>query len=183
MSTVITRLMTASEFAQLPDSATHRELIRGEVLETMPTGGQHGPIQGVIFVLLWLWNKSRGAYITVETGYILARNPDTVRAPNVSYIRAERIPSTGIPRGFWEIAPDLAVEVVSPSETASEVQGKVNDYLAAGTSLIWIIYPDTQQVVVYTHDGLARTYGRDATLTFPDLLPDFSCTVAQLFGE
>ena len=179
MSTVFTRPITAQEFWRSPDTGTRRELIRGEVHETMPPGGQQGAIAVILATLLRNWIRHRpGGYVGVETGYILARQPDTVRGPDVSYIRPERISHTGVPEGFWEIAPDLAVEVVSPNETAHEVR----DFLAAGTPLVWTIYPRTQEVIVHTPDGLAHTYGPEATLAFPEVLPGFTCHVAELFA-
>ena len=92
------------------------------------------------------------------------------------------MPDTGVPEAFWNLAPDLAVEVVSPSEKAGDVREKARDYLAAGTRLVWIVYPRTREVVVHTPDGLARAYGADATLEGFGILPGFSCDVADLFG-
>jgi Uma2 family endonuclease len=175
--------MTATEFWQLPGTGKHRELVHGEVVETMPPGVIHGAIAVALGMLLRLWCKAgAGGYVGAETGYILARDPDTVRGPDISYVRAERYPATGLlEEGFWALAPDLAVEIVSPHETADEVREKVRDYLAAGTPLVWTIYPRTRDVIVHTPDGLARTYGPDAILSFPDILPGFTCTVAELF--
>ena len=117
----------------------------------------------------------------VEAGYILARDPDTVRGPDVSYVQAKRIPPSGVPEGFWDLAPDLAVEVVSSSETAEEVREKVRDFLRAGTPLVWTIYPRAREVIVHTPDGIARTYTTHDTLAFSDLLPGFACSVDELF--
>jgi Uma2 family endonuclease len=182
MSSVLHQTLTAYEFWQLPDSGVRRELMRGEVIEIMPLGGQHGGIAVILAMLLRLWTKRTiGGYVGVEAGYTLARDPDTVRGPDVSYVRAERIPSTGVPEGFWDLAPDLAVEVVSPSETAEEVREKVRDFLHAGTPLVWTIYPRTREVIVHTLDGIARTYDIDDTLEFTDVLPGFTCSVAELF--
>lgn len=116
------------------------------------------------------------------SGYILRRNPDTVRGPDVFFVRAARIPEAGVPEAFWEIPPDLAVEVVSPGESAEEVREKVRDYLAAGTPLVWIVYPRTREVIVHTPDGTAHTYGSTDTLEQFDTLPGFTCTVAELFA-
>jgi Uma2 family endonuclease len=104
-----------------------------------------------------------------------------VRGPDVSYVRADRIPATGIPEGFWNLAPDLAVEVVSPNETAEDVREKVRDFLSAGTTLVWTVYPRTREVIVHTPDGFARTFGPGEVIEFPDLLPEFTCNVAELF--
>jgi Uma2 family endonuclease len=182
MSSVLPQAITTHDLWQLPDTGLHRELVRGEVIETMPPGGQHGAIAVILAMLLRLWTKQTvGGYVGVEAGYTLARDPDTVRGPDVSYVRAERIPSAGVPEGFWDLAPDLAVEVVSPSETAEDVREKVRDFLQAGTPLVWTIYPRTREVIVHTPDGIARTYNIDDTLMYSDVLPGFTCTVAELF--
>jgi Uma2 family endonuclease len=182
MSSVVHETRTAHDLWQLPDTGVRRELVRGEVIETMPPGGQHGAIAVVLAMLLRLWTKrSNGGYVGVEAGYILAHDPDTVRGPDVSYVSAERIPPTGIPEGFWTLAPDLAVEVVSPSETADEVREKVRDFLHAGTPLVWTIYPRSREIVVHTPDGIARTYEFNDTITNSDVLPGFTCSVAELF--
>jgi Uma2 family endonuclease len=182
MSSVLHQLLSSQDFWQLPDEGTRRDLVRGEVIETMPPGGQHGAIAVVLAMLLRIWTKrNAGGYVGVEAGYILARNPDTIRGPDVSYVQAKRIPPAGIPEGFWDLAPDLAVEVVSPNETAEDVREKVRDFLHAGTPLIWTIYPRTREVIVHTPDGLARTFSPGDTLVFPDILPGFTCTVAELF--
>lgn len=183
MSAVLPQLMTAAYLGRLPPSANRRELVRGVVVETMPPGGQHGATAVALAMLLRLWARhTQGGYVGVAAGYILARTPDTVRGPDVSFVRAERIPPAGVPEGFWEIAPDLAVEVVSPSETADDVREKVRDFLSAGTPLVWTIHPRTREVIAHTPDGLARTYSGSDALTFPDVLPGFTCTVADLFA-
>ena len=184
MTIVDRQLLTAQEYWLLPENGMQRALVRGEVYETMPPGGRHGLIAAILSMLLRLWAKN-GPHgcVGVESGFLLKRAPDTVRGPDVFYIRADRIPSAGIPEGFWMIAPDLAVEVVSPNETAEDVREKVRDYLAAGTPLVWVIYPRTQEVVAHTLDGLARTYSRDHTLDAPTILPGFTCDVKALFED
>jgi Uma2 family endonuclease len=183
MGAVIPRTLTAEEFWHLPGTGKRRELICGEVVETMPPGGRHGAVALRLSAQLLAW-ADRGAhgYVAVESGFILRRNPDTVRGPDVSFVRAERIPDTGIPEAFWELAPDLAVEVVSPGESADEVREKVRDYPTAGTALVWVVYPRTREVIEYTPDGLARTYGQDDSLASSDILPGCTCEVAELFA-
>jgi Uma2 family endonuclease len=134
-------------------------------------------------MLLRHWTqRTGGGYVGVEAGYLLARDPDTVRGPDVSYVRADRIPPNGIPEGFWNLVPDLAVEVVSPNETAEDVRENVRDFLNAGTPLVWTVYPRTQEVSVHTPDGFARTFGLGETIESPDLLPQFTCHVGELFA-
>jgi Uma2 family endonuclease len=182
MSSVTQQLLTAHDLRLLPETGIRRELVRGEVVEDMPPGGRHGAIAALLAMLLQLWIKQtiRG-YVGVESGFVLAQDPDTVRAPDVSYVRADRIPPDGIPDSYWELAPDLAVEIVSPHETADEVRAKVRDFLAAGTPLVWVIYPRSQEVIAHTPDGLARTYQAEDVLEHPAVLPGFVCQVAELF--
>jgi len=184
MTTVAHQLLTAHDYWLLPENGMQRALVRGEVYESMPPGGRHGLIAAMLSTLLRLWARTgpQGC-VGVESGFLLTRNPDTVRGPDVFFIRAERIPSTGIPEGFWMIHPDLAVEVVSPNETAEDMREKVRDYLAAGTPLVWVIYPRTHEVVAHTPDGLARTYSRNDILDAPTILPGFTCAVHTLFED
>ncbi len=113
---------------------------------------------------------------------MVRRNPDGVRAADVSFVRQARIPETGIPEGYWNLEPDLAVEVVSPTETAQEVWENLSDYLSAGTPLVWVVYPRSWHVMVYTPDGLARTLQGQDVLEHPEVMPGFSVTVNGLFG-
>ena len=172
--------LTAEAFWQHHNDK-RRELVRGEIVEQMPPGGQHGPIQGDIYAALRTWAKRHGGYVTLESGFLISRDPDTLRGPDVSYVRPERIPPAGVPEGFWEQAPDLAVEVVSPGDTAEEIRGKVSEYLAAGSAEVWVAFPRTRQIVVHTPDGLAKTLNATDELSSPDLLPGFSLRLSELF--
>ncbi len=182
MGAVTPQIVTAEAFWQLPETEQHRELVRGEVVETMPPGGRHGIIAIEIAFRLRDWvRQGASGYVGAESGFILSRNPDTVRSPDVFYVRADRIPATGVPEAFWDMAPDLAIEIVSPSESADEVLEKVRDYLTAGTALVWVVYPRSQTVMVYTPDGHAQTYSSQDVLQNADVLPGFTCVVADLF--
>jgi Uma2 family endonuclease len=183
VSAVRSKPMTAEEFWRLPGDGKWQSLVRGEVVEEMPPGGLHGTTASEIVVRLHAWARSgpRG-HVGVESGFVLARNPDTVRGPDVFYVGPDRAPDTGVPEAFWDVAPDLAVEVVSPSEKAADVREKVRDYLVAGTRLVWVVYPRTREVVVHTPDGLSRAYGEGDTLEGFDILQGFACAVAELFG-
>jgi Uma2 family endonuclease len=153
--------------------------------ETMPPGAQHARIAARLARCLWDWIEAgAGGDAGVEAGFILAQDPDTVRAPDVAYVSAARIPASGIPEGFWPLAPDLAVEIVSPSESATDIRDKISDYLHAGTQLVWVLYPTRREVVAHRPDGTARTLTAvaDDTLAQPDLLPGFACPLAALFG-
>lgn len=175
--------MTAEEFWNLPDDGKRRSLVRGEVVEEVRPGALHGVLAVRLSSRLERWSESGpGGAVGVESGFFLERDPDTVRGPDVYYIAPERASGVSIPEAFWNTAPDLAVEIVSPSDKVGDVREKVRDYLAAGTPLVWVVYPRTREVVVHTPDGLARTYGVSDVLEGFEALPGFRCAVADLFG-
>lgn len=164
----------------MPEGEGKRELVRGEVRDEMPSG-VHGIIALKIGAKLLSWLESgHEGYAWVEVAFLLARNPDLARLPDVCYVGPGKLES-GIPEKYWEIAPDLAIEVISPSETWDEVQQKVEEYLVAGTQMVWTVHSRTQRVVVYTPDSVARTYKAEDGLEFPQLLPGFSCKVGEFF--
>lgn len=183
MSVTTTKLLTAEEFWLLPDGEMRLELVRGEVAEAMPTGAEHSGILANFFLALFLWAKEQSAgMVSTEAGFILDRNPDIVRAPDLYFVRADRLPDGRLPVKFYDFAPDLAVEIILPSETAADVQGKMRDYLAAGTALVVLVYPRTRTLIAHAADGSARTYRDDETFTAPVLLPGFTCPVAKIFA-
>ncbi len=180
--TTATKLVTAEEFWLLPDNGGRRSLVRGELEETMPPGLRHAFTAAIFCQRLARWaEEGKAGMVGVEGGFILARDPDIVRAPDVFFVRRDRVEGGDITEKFGAFAPDLAIEVVSPSETAQEVREKVSDFLTAGTALVWVAYPKSREVVAHTPDGLARTHRSDDILTTPDVLPGFSCPVAALF--
>ena len=114
-----------------------------------------------------------------ESGYVLFTCPDTVRGPDASFVRRERIPDP-IPRGFARFAPDLAIEVLSPSNRPGEVLEKVGDYLNAGTLVVWVIDPDRRQARVYRADGTMVTVTENEPLDGEDVLPGFTCVLSEV---
>lgn len=164
------------------DSLQHA-LVRGEWVESVLPGGRHGAVAAKLSSRLQIWAEGgqRGC-VGVESGFLLTRDPITVRAPDVFFMRRDRIPGGGIPESFWEVAPDFVAEIVSPGETAEELREKVHDYLSVGTPLVWVVYPRTQEVVAYTPDGMARTFSGDAVLKDAQVLPNFTCKVSELFS-
>ena len=178
------RPMTAEELLRLPTGMGERyELISGELKTMSPAGSRHGRIAMRIGSRLEqvVDRDKLGATFTAETGFVLSRNPDTVRAPDAAFVAAARVPAGGLPEGYFPGAPDLAVEVISPSEAAAEIQSKVTEYFAAGSRLVWIVYPNVRQVVVYRTARASLALSADDTLDGGDLLPGFSCRVSELF--
>jgi Uma2 family endonuclease len=173
--------MTVEEFEQLPGDPRRKELVQGEVIESMPPGGKHGQVALTLAARLleWVRRGDPGGYVAVEAGYMLG--PDSVRGPDISYVSSSRIPDDGVPLNFWRLAPNLAVEVVSPSEPASVVQAKVRDLLTAGTSLVWVVYPQLREVVAFRPGASGPLFAEDGMLEDEAVLPGFRCPVADLF--
>jgi Uma2 family endonuclease len=182
MSAIVQNLITAEQFWNIPETDKHLELVRGQVMELPFLSAQAGVLVAEIAARWKQWeHQQRHGCVGSRAGCVLCRNPDTVRAPRIWFVRADLVPPTGVPDTFWQIAPDLAVEVVSPSESAADVQEKVHDYLSAGTRVMWVVYPRSQQVVVHTADGVALTLSGNDALASDDVLPGFRCTVTQIF--
>ncbi len=176
-------LVTAQELWQLSQNDKRYELVKGELIEMTPPGGRHGNTAVKLATLLQNFASSHKlGEVMVETGFCLSSQPDTVRGPDVSFLAAEKIPPGGLPDGYIFGAPDLAVEIVSPNDTASKIQSKVQDYLAYGTRLVWLVYPQQQIVIVHHPDGTARTLSETNTLNGETVVPGFSCRVEDIFG-
>ncbi|MBM2810826.1 MAG: hypothetical protein HW416_1585 [Chloroflexi bacterium] len=176
-----THLLTAEEFEQHP-SSRWAELVDGVVIELMPPGGLHGIVAARISTELCNFVRPRHlGVVLVEGGFTIRRGPDTVRGPDVSFVRAERVPPTGVPRGFWAIAPDLVVEIISPSNTRPEVQTKIREHLEAGVPLVWSVDPDarTVEVVRSLHDRMLLS--ADDIIDGGDVIVGFSCKLSDLF--
>ena len=177
------RAVTAEELYALPDGDCRRELVDGVIVTMSPTGAAHGVVTAWIGRLLheYVSRHGLGVCCGAETGFILRRNPDVVRAPDAAFVAAHRIPDAGVPTAYWPFAPDLAVEVVSPSERRADVQVKVAEYCAAGARAVWVIDPAARTVHAHGAPGGAQVFSVDDTLTGGDLLSGFQCEVRRLF--
>jgi Uma2 family endonuclease len=175
------KLMTAEEYLALGDIGPSA-LIEGELVRMSPTGYRHGWVASNVDRALGVYLKSNkiGRVTTSEAGFLISRNPDTVRAPDVAVVRMERIPPGG-PKSFFEGAPDLAVEVLSPDDRSSDVNAKVHEWLHAGTSQVWVIDPQTKSVMVYRSAREVAALTEADTLSAPDLLPGFALPVVEIF--
>ena len=180
-------LLTADEFYDFCCQNDGRyELVRGEVIELAPTNDQHGEISSNIDTAFNIYSRRRGVGRTrVDTGYRLERNPDTVRGPDVSFVLLPRGTGVALTRRFVPNAPDIAVEVVSPSNTVAEMERKTGEYLAAGVQRVWVVYPPTpsagRRVVIHRPDGAAVTYTGDDVIADEELLPGFSLPLSEIF--
>jgi Uma2 family endonuclease len=176
-------LVTADELYMLPDDGFRYELVRGEVRRMPPAGSEHGAVVMNLGSPLHWFVRSHGLGVVfgAETGFKIASDPDTVRAPDLAFVRHERIPEGGVPRGFWPGAPDLAVEVISPGDTYTEVEEKVYDWLNAGTRMVLVLNPRTRTVTIYTSSATVVRLTESDTLTGGEVLPGFTCQVSELF--
>lgn len=179
----VKELVTAEDLWRMGSRGENYELVRGELIEMTPPGGIHGNAALRLGMRLQSFAEAHQlGEAMVETGFRLTVQPDTVRSPDISFLVAAKIPSTGLPEGYIDGPPDLAVEIVSPGDTASEIQDKVQDYLAYGTPMIWVVYPQQRIVIIHYPDGMARTLRETDTLSGESVIPGFSCQVAEIFG-
>jgi Uma2 family endonuclease len=181
MSTV-TDLVTADELLHRRDDGFRYELVRGELKKMPPAGGPHGNVANNISWSLTSVVKAQslGRVFAAETGFRIATKPDTVRAPDVAFVSRARIEKIGVPEGYWPGAPDLAVEVISPGDTFSEVEEKVLDWLAAGCRMVIVLDPRKHTASVYRGPN-ARLLTADDTLSGEDVVPGWSVQVSELF--
>ncbi|MBI4312000.1 MAG: Uma2 family endonuclease [Chloroflexi bacterium] len=175
-------LVTAEELVQLSAEGKRYELVKGELRKMAPTGGLHGDVANMLGYLLrgYVLQHRPGYVFAAETGFRLHRNPDTVLAPDAAFVARERLPD-GPPVGYVELAPDLAAEVVSPSDTAAKVHDKVEDWLEAGVKLVWVVYPERRSVAAYRSLDDVRILREGDTLAGEPALPGFRCPVRELF--
>jgi Uma2 family endonuclease len=180
---VETRTVSADQLLRLPHRHRRYELIRGELREMSPAGFEHGTIIGRLTRRLadFVEDGALGVVLGAETGFVLARNPDTVRAPDISFVAQERLQQIGIPAAFFPGAPDLAVEVVSPGDTVEDVESKVDDWLNAGTRLVWVVNPRRRTVTAYRSKQQVNVVAEPDTLDGGEVVPGFRCRVADLF--
>ena len=175
------KLITADELLLMPRDGSRYELIRGVLVEKMPPGYSHGVVVSRIDYALAHYAESHdyGATGSGEPGYRLDRDPDTVRAPHISWIAPDRVP-VGL-QGYPGFAPDLAVEVKSPSNSNPEMAAKAAMWLSYGSREVWVADPESTSITVHRPGAIPETLGEDETLDGGDLLPGFTTPVWRLF--
>ena len=173
--------MTAEELIRLPDDGLRHELIKGQHLTMPPPSPEHGAVMTNVAVLLHQHVRAHhlGKVITGDAGFKLESDPDTVLGPDVAFITQERI--AGISTQYFPGAPALVVEVLSPGDRKAKVDGKVNMWLEAGAAVVWLINPKTRTVEIRKADGPNELLTLEDELTGDDIIPGFSCRVAELF--
>ena len=176
--------MTAQDLLAYRHEPYRQELIEGRLHEMEPPGAEHGRVAMVIGALLYAHVREHGLGTTfaAETGFQLASDPDTVRAPDVAFVRSERADAVGLTDGYWPGPPDLAIEVTSPNDRASAVEAKALDWLTAGTRAIVVIDPRLRTAMVYRSRRDIRILTVDERLDLADVVPGWSPLVGEIFA-
>jgi Uma2 family endonuclease len=184
MAAPASTLTTAEKLWRMPKDSLRRELVRGELRVMSPAGFRHGRYAARIGRLLDVHVSRTGCGVVAgaETGFVLSRDPDTVRAPDAAFVSRERYEATGDTERFWPGAPDLAVEVVSPGDSFREVQEKAREWVAAGCAAVLVLDPDERTATVYRAGGDSHIYAGEETVDLSDAVPGFSLAVGELFG-
>jgi Uma2 family endonuclease len=182
--TTTTRLMTADELLTLPRGRFRYELIKGELITMSPGGGEHGAIMANLTGLLYQHVRANklGTIFGAETGFKLESDPDTVRAPDVSFVRRARIEREGIAKAYPVGSPDLAVEVLSPDDSPRKVEKKTGDWLAGGAREVWNVNPKQRTVTVHRSTADATVLSENDELDGGALVPGFRCRVSEIFA-
>jgi len=174
---------TAEELLRLPDDGLRYELVRGELKKMAPVGNEHGALAALFTGLLIAYVRAQklGKVYAAETGFKISSNPDTVRAPDVAFISQQRLDEIGPVQGYWPGAPDLAVEVVSPSDLYTDVSEKVAEWLQAGSSMVVVVNPRTRQVLVHLSPTVVKVLGVGDTLGGGEVVPGWQLPLSELF--
>jgi len=181
MSTTSTALMTAEELMNLPRDGFRYELINGELEKMPPPGLPHGRIALRLSIPLgqFVWDHGLGEVFATNTGFQLTSNPDTVLAPDFAFITKERWSEI---EGYWPGPPDLAVEVLSPSDPPGKVKQKISRWFSFGTKQVWIVDPKHSTVTVYRSPSDTTTFSGSDCLEAQDLLPGLRISLDRIFG-
>lgn len=176
--------MTADELLRMPRGRWRYELVRGELYVMEPAGIEHGRVSMIAGTVLFAHVRRVGGGIVLaaETGYVLETDPDTVRAPDASFISQERYDRLGSTTKYWSGAADFAIEVLSPEDRPGKVREKLREWLAAGTIAVVVLDPSDRTATVHRRGSEASVHGLQDTLDLSDAVPGFRPTVAELFG-
>jgi len=184
MSTEV-KLMTADELLAMPDDGFVYELIKGELIKMSPPGHEHGLVTMNIAGPLYQHVDANrlGVVYAAETGFQIHQNPDTVRAPDVAFVRNQRLTNAGSIEGYFVGAPDLAVEVISPSDSVVHVEEKVADWIEAGSGMVWVVSPKLRTVTVYQSLTEISVLTEKDIVDGHDVVPGFKIAVTEIFRK
>jgi Uma2 family endonuclease len=180
----LTTLLTAEDLLAVPDPGLPHELLRGVLRRVMPASGAHGLLVGRLLVTLGQHVQAHGLgeLFSEATGFLVARHPDTVLCPDIAFVARERLAAAGLGTPFPELAPDLAVEVLSAGDRAAAVRAKVAEYLRTGVRAVWVVDPVERTVRVHLRGGGQRLLAERDVLDGGEVVAGFRCPVASLFA-
>jgi Uma2 family endonuclease len=183
MSNTTEHVTTAEQLAAIPDDGRRYELVEGVLTMMSPAGGRHGRIAGKVYrrIANYVEQNDLGETYAAETGFLLSRGPDTVRAPDAAFIAKGRLGELADHPGFLPLAPDVAVEVVSPRDRASEVAAKARAWMDAGVQVVLVVDPQASRVELHRPNN-ATEVRTDGLVNLNDVLPGFQLDIAELFA-
>ena len=182
MPALMNKLMTAEEFGARPEplDGSKEELWHGEVFKMPPPQGRHGGVQALIaHLLLSVVRPRKLGWVRTESGVVIERDPDSVFGPDVSFFSIAKHPT--LPEGYVDVPADLVVEVRSPDDRSKHVRQKIKDYVKGGVKLVWLVDPEERTATVYVGSLRGTELDESDTITGGDVLPEFSCKVAEFF--
>ncbi|MCS6830054.1 MAG: Uma2 family endonuclease [bacterium] len=177
---------TVQDLAALSRTLAGRwEVVEGRLRELPPANFKHGIVAGRLFARLYNFVEVQGGgYVTVaETGFVLSEEPLTLRAPDIAFVRREKLPEGELPEQFARFVPDIVAEVVSPTDTYSALTSKVSQWLESGVRLVWVVDPSDRTVSVHRAGHPVQILREEDTLTGDDVLPGFACKVSEIFAR
>jgi Uma2 family endonuclease len=180
-----TRALTADELFRMPDDGYHKyELVAGRLRAMTPAGSLHGAITMRLALAIGAHVEQHrlGVVFAADTGFKLESAPDTVRAPDVAFVTRDRIPAGGLPKAYWPGAPDLAIEVLSPTDVRSEIDEKIEQYVETGVRQVWFVEPSARRVTIHQPNLGPQVLDERGTLAGADLLPGFQYPLSRLFS-
>ena len=178
----VAQLVTADEFADMPDppDGSRLELVRGAIVTMSRPQSLHGFVCVKVGRIVGNYVDDNGlGWVLSESGVITERKPDTVRGPDVAFWSFDRMPT--LPKKYADIAPDLAVEILSPSNTRKEIRAKIREYFFNGSKLVWVVDPEAETLSVYREPDASTTLEGEREVACDDVLPGFRCRVSDLF--
>jgi Uma2 family endonuclease len=175
--------MTANDLQRLPDDSQRYELVQGELRKVPPAGAEHFDIASEVGTSMRVYAREHGLgrVLIGDAGFRLTRDPDTVRAPDVAFIAQPRWVAAESRVGFWEGAPDLALEVISPHDLYTDVEEKVTTWLEHGTRLVFVVNPRHHRVAVHRPGQPVRILTDADSLEGEDVVPGWAMPVRDLF--
>ena len=176
------KVLTDEEFMALPDDGDRYEVIDGELVNVGNSGMEHGNIGIFLGGLIEIFVRQHKLGVACDSSTAFKMKGGNKRSPDISFVSKERLVGLKrLPKGFFDGAPDLVVEIISPDNTFEEIHNKIEEYFESGTRLLWVIHPDERYVLVYHSPQPDRLLRGDDVLDGEDVILNFQVAVSELF--